>query len=506
MTLIGNRRPSADRPPSASYQEILSSTAWIGGSSVINVGIGVIRTKAMAMLLGPAGFGLMGMLTSIADLTRSIAEMGLNSAGVRQIAEASSSGDRDRIARTVAVLRLTALGLGTVGAAMLLTLAAPVANLTFGDYVHTSAVALVSLAVFFRLVSDAQGALLQGLRRVADVAKVNVLSALIGTVASVPLVYWLREEGVALALVIVAATAAAASWWYSRKLQIASPSSLTMTEAKQEVKALLSLGVALMVSGMLTMGAAYVVRLLLVQDHGLEDAGLYQAAWTLGGLCVGFVLQSMGTDFYPRLVGVAQDHEACNRLVDEQTRASVLLASAGVLATIALSPVLVSLLYSNQFREAAPALRWICLGMALRVLSWPMGFILVARGERGLFFATELAWTIVNLGLSWWLIQRYGAIGAGIAFFASYVFHLALLYPIVRRRTGFRWSPGTAMVGAGFLTACIAATVAFHFLPTAVAAILGSSIAAAAGCYSMRAFRALLRLPCTVSSGVDEKI
>ena len=88
-----------------SYGQILKSSALIGGSSVVGIGIGMIRTKAMALLLGPAGVGLMGLYSSIADLTQSVVGMGLNSSGVRQIAEAAGSGEAERIARTATVLR-----------------------------------------------------------------------------------------------------------------------------------------------------------------------------------------------------------------------------------------------------------------------------------------------------------------------------------------------------------------------------------------------------------------
>ena len=88
--------PQAIEPATAeknTYGQILKSSAIIGGSSVINIAIGIVRTKFMAVFLGPAGFGLMGLYGSIADLALSIAGMGVNSSGVRQIAEAVGSGD-----------------------------------------------------------------------------------------------------------------------------------------------------------------------------------------------------------------------------------------------------------------------------------------------------------------------------------------------------------------------------------------------------------------------------
>ena len=49
------------------------------------------------------------------------------------------------------------------------------------------------------------------------------------------------------------------------------------------------------------MGVAYVVRITVLRKVGIEATGLYQSAWTLGGLYVAFILQAMGADFYPRL-------------------------------------------------------------------------------------------------------------------------------------------------------------------------------------------------------------
>src|ERR1700737_2906987 len=178
------------------YGQILKSSALVGGSSVLNIAIGIVRTKTMALLLGPAGFGLFGLYGSIANLTQSLAGMGINSSGVRQIAEAVGSRDKPRIARTAAVLRRTSIVLGLLGAALLVLFSRQVSRLTFGGTERAAAVSLLSIAVFFSLVSGGQGALIQGMRRIADLAKMNVLGAFFGLCTSIPLVYFFREKGV----------------------------------------------------------------------------------------------------------------------------------------------------------------------------------------------------------------------------------------------------------------------------------------------------------------------
>ncbi len=280
------------------YGQILRSSAIVGGSTVLNVGIGIVRTKTMALLLGPAGFGLVGLYTSIITLTQSIAGMGVNSSGVRQIAEAVGSGDQDSVARTALVLRRSSLILGLLGAALLLVFSRQVATVTFGNTKQWGAVCLISLAVAFQLISAGQGALIQGMRRIGDLAKMNVIGALSGLVISVPVVYLLREKGIAVSLVLVAAMTIITSWWYSRKIQINSVR-LTHGEIRCEIGGLLKLGIAFMVSSLLVPGVAYFVRVILLHKAGLAATGMYQSAWTLGGLYVGFILQAMGTDFYP---------------------------------------------------------------------------------------------------------------------------------------------------------------------------------------------------------------
>ena len=149
----------------------------------------------MVLLLGTMGYGVMGFYMTISDLVRSIAGLGVNTSGVRQIAEAVGSGDAQRLARTVITLRRVAFYSGALGALLLLIFCKQVSRLTFGDEHHAGGVALLALAVFFGDVSAGQGALVQGMRRIADLAKMNVLGALYGTLFSIPIVYYYYRQG-----------------------------------------------------------------------------------------------------------------------------------------------------------------------------------------------------------------------------------------------------------------------------------------------------------------------
>jgi antigen flippase len=491
LTTVAIPAQAQQASPKHSHAQILKSTALIGGSSIVNIAFGIVRTKAMAVLLGPSGVGLMGLYSSIADLTQSLAGMGIQSSGVRQIAEAVGSGEQVRIARTATVLRRVAMFFGLLGALLLVVLSRPISTLTFGTDRYAAGVALLSAAVLFREVSIGQGALIQGMRRISDLARMTALGGLFGTLITIPVLYLLGEPGIVPSLVAVAGVSILTSWWYSRKIPIATPS-MTPSEVAREASGLLKLGFAFMASGFLTMGAAYAIRMIVLRMAGTEAAGLYQAAWALGGLYVGFVLQAMGADFYPRLTGVAKDHVECNRMVNEQAQISLLIAGPGVMATLIFAPLVIALFYSSEFRPAVSMLRWICLGMTLRVVAFPMGYIVLAKGAQKIFLCTEVAAAVVHVGLAWLLVTHFGANGASIAFFGLYAWHAAFIYVIVNRLTGFRWSASNFKLGMIFLPVTGLVFGGFILLPYWLAMASGMVLLFFSSIYSARTLLQLL--------------
>lgn len=469
----------------SSYGQILKSTALVGGSSGITILLGIVRTKFLAVLLGPSGVGLMGMYNSITEMATNLAGMGVRNSGVRQIAEAAGSGDNLRVARTTKTLRRISLVLGAAGALLLAGLSHPICRLTFQNTNHGLAVAALSITVFFAAVSRGQAALIQGLRRLRDLVKISVLGALWGTLLGIPIIWLGREAGIVPMLVAASAMTALTSWWYARRINVV-PVRVTWAESAREVRSLLGLGLALMACGLMNSVVFYLIRLLVSRQVGLEAVGYYTAAYTLSGIYVGFILQAMGTDFYPRLTGVAADNVKCNRLVNEQAEVSLLLAVPGVLFTLTLAPLVIHIFYSGRFDPAAEVLRWQVLGILGRVASWPMGFILLAKGNSKVFFWTEFASSVVHVALLWIGVRLWGVTGAGVAFFGLYIFYCGLMIWVSRRISGFRWSPANLRLAAWLFPSVAVVFLSTKSLPPMWAMGTGLAVSVICGVYCLR--------------------
>ncbi|MFM8719234.1 MAG: oligosaccharide flippase family protein, partial [Chthoniobacterales bacterium] len=99
----------------SSHREILKSSSIVGGAQAINYVIGLLRTKAVALLLGPSGVGLVGLYVSAIGLVGTFAQFGINESGVREVAAAAGTGNAERVAATAKTLRRVCWASGIFG-------------------------------------------------------------------------------------------------------------------------------------------------------------------------------------------------------------------------------------------------------------------------------------------------------------------------------------------------------------------------------------------------------
>jgi PST family polysaccharide transporter len=422
-----------------SYSQILKSSSLVGGAQLIRMAIGVVSTKFAALFIGPAGVGLLGAYQSISQLGIQFSGLGINQSGVREIAVAEGSGDQEAVCRAAAVLRRMCWLTGIAGTVGMFVLAEPISRLTFGDTEYASELLVLSVVVLITSVSQGQLALLQGLRRIADLVRAQIIGALAGAIGSIILYVSLGIKGIAFAVLATAVFNLSASWYAAQKLSVKA-ARISWLETFVGAKELLSLGTAFMLTGLATVATAYAARTIVVRSMGAESLGMYEAAYAISGYVLNFVLGAMSADFYPRLAGASSDHEEMVRIVNEQTEIGLLLAAPVVTALLALAPLIINLLYSAEFDAAVGLLRWFVMGCFLRVISWPMGFVQMAKGAKFWFVFSQLFSnifhiTFILIGMAW-----FGLEGAAAAFFAMYVLYVFGIRFIAGKLIGFSWS------------------------------------------------------------------
>lgn len=466
-----------------SYRQILRSTSIIGGASVINIAVGLLRIKVAAVLLGPAGVGLIGLLTNLAGTASAVAGLGVGIVGTRQIAEASGRNDDAAMAAARRALFWGTLVLALLGAAVFWALRGVLAVRMLGDASLAGDVGWLALVVGLTVAAASQTALLNGMRQIGDLARVSVLTALLSTVLGVgALMLWGRGGLMAFVIAGPLSSFLLGHVYVARLPKVQAPRT-PLPVLVGQWRILARLGAAFMVAGLAGTLGQLLVRTLVQRQLGADALGYFQAASTISMTYIGFVLTAMSTDYYPRLTAAIHDHAAVNRMVNEQTEVALLLAGPVFLAMMGLAPWVIELLYSRSFHAAADVLRWQVLGDILKVASWPLGFIILAAGDGRTFMLTEILGFGVFVLLTWLGLPIVGVIGTGMAFLGMYVVYLPVVCWLARRKTGFRWA-ATVWLPLAWLMFGAMAVLATAQWTALAGALAGLIMSAGFGLYS----------------------
>lgn len=349
--------------------------------------------------------------------------------------------------------------LASVGALVVWSLREVIAVHVLGRAEHASIIGWLAFGVALSVAGASQGALIQGMRRIGDMARLSVYGSILNTIFGLGLLWQWQQAG----LVAYALTGPLVSFllahWYVVRLPKLVTEDISIQELAAQWHALLRLGIPFMGAALVGTLVELWIRVEVGNTLGAASLGHFQAAWTISMQYIGFVLAAMGADYYPRLTGLIHDHKAATHLVNEQTEIALLLSAPVFIAMIGLTPWVIHLLYSAAFLPAVEVLRWQILGDVLKVVSWPLGFVILAAGAGKTFFWTESLVLLLMGGLIAGLLPVFGLKITGIAFLVCYVVLLPIVYILALRRIEFQWQINVVRLFLSIFVTCVAVSI-----------------------------------------------
>lgn len=423
----------------SSYRSIFKATSLFGGVQIYQILIQIIKSKFVAVLLGPAGVGVMGLYQSGLQLVQQLSSMGLAQSAVRDVSEANGTNDVQRIAKTVTVVRKLVWVTGLLGLIVVACCSPLLSKASFGNNDYTIPFIVLSITLLLDQLSAGQKVVLQGMRRLKDLAKCTAFGVTFGLITSVPLYYWLGIDGIVPTLILNSACSLTLSWLYSRKIEIEKVQ-VTPKQTFEQGKQMLVMGVSMSLSGIFSTVVAYVLRSFIQGNGGVEQVGLFQAGFVIMTTYVGMVMNAIGTDYYPRLAAINKDNFKCREAVSQQGEIGTMILGPMLTFCLVFMPFILQILYSDNFLAANEYVTWACLGMMLRFGAWVISYLFVAKAESKLFVKVELSANVYYLVFSLLGYKYLGLTGLGLAFALEYVAYFLQCYFIARKKYDFRFS------------------------------------------------------------------
>ena len=403
----------------------MKAMGLFGGVQIAGILCSIIRTKLVAMWIGPVGVGLFGLFNNALEMISTGTNLGIRSSSVRDISQALTGRNPELFSRMVTVVRKWSMWLGLAGALVTLTLAPLLSQLTFGDSTHIWGFVALSVAVLLQALTNGEYAILQGTARLKRLASVTLWGTVVGLAVSIPLFYWLRERSILPSILAYAAALALFAWVFRNRDYPAV--AMNRRETFDMGKGFVQLGIFMTLGNFAGILASYAFNSWLNVNAGTEAVGFYQAGYTLINKYTGLILTALGMEYYPRLARVADSRIRLRAFVSQEINLAIAVMAPVVALFILLRELIVWILYTPEFNVIFTFVSWGMIGTVLRTLSWCLAFTILAKGDGKTYLWTEVASAVINLVLNIVFYRWWGLTGLGVAFLVSYLLYTLII-------------------------------------------------------------------------------
>lgn len=418
-----------------SYNSIFKATSVFGGVQIFQIFIQILRSKVVAILLGPAGIGVLGVLNVTVNFIGNITNFGLGTSAIQEIAEANEKDQRKLLIEKYNVLNKLVWYTGGLGMIISIGFSPLLSKLTFGNDHYTYAFAWLSISLLFNQLTSGKLVVLQALRKLKLLAKANLLGSISGLIIAFPLFYYFRNDGIVFSIIVYSIVSYFSAWYFTKSIPM-QPLQISFNDTLIKGKKMLSLGFVLGISGLVTVFSNYLINIFIVKFGNVEQLGLYTAGIAITTNYTGLIFTAIATDYHPRLAALANNN-LVKRAVNQQAEIALLILTPLILIFLVYGDFCIQLLYSKDFLSIKHMINFVLLGTFFKLFSWAISFTFVARGKVKLFFWNEL---IANVYVFVFGILGYyffGLIGLGYSFLISYILYSIQVYYLANRYFNF---------------------------------------------------------------------
>ena len=420
------------------YGQVLKYTGIFGGVQGLNVIVSLVRNKLAAILLGPAGMGLVSLFNVTVAFISQATGFGISMSAVRHISELTESGDEAQRAYYIKVVRAWSLLAALLGVLVCVAIGPFLSSNTFAWGNHTLHFILLAPAVGMIAVTAGETAILKGTRQLKPLVVVQTFTILATLILTVPAYYFFGQAGIVPVIVLMALVTLLFTVNYSWRLY---PLQLSGSKGiLGDGMEMIRLGVAFTLAGIVGAGSEMLIRSWLNLQGDLDAVGLYNAGYMITVTYASMVFSAMEADYFPRLSAVNGDVAATNETVNKQTEVTLLIIAPMLVGMIVLLPVLTPLLLSEKFMPIVAMTQVAALGMLFKAITLPTAYITLARGYSLIYLSLETAYFIVFVLLVMYGYRHWGLLGTGIAITAANVFDFFMIHTVAYFRYGYKMS------------------------------------------------------------------
>jgi PST family polysaccharide transporter len=379
----------------------------------------VIVNKLVVVCLGPSGLLFLGNLKNIYTILQQICGAGV----YEGIVKYTSGEYRNRVSQVLQA-GFSLMIIGLVIAALLFGFFSSyifeLLNLTQDE---SSLKIWLSLGVALSLICFVFHNLLQsffhGKMEYKMVVLTSAISVMLTLILSVLLIYFFGKKGVVASVLLPSVLSFLSYLFFTKStsqfLKIFKKSTFDIVM----IKPLISYTLMSVLAAIVFPSVLLFIRFFLTINTGLEMASYWEGYSKLSIFISGLAISSISLYYLPKLSQTSTSLEI-RSVVLWGLKFILFIAVPSLVMLYFFGSRLIPLLYSDAFLSAFFLLKWELLGTALKLFSFAISFLMIAKKMTKTFVVSETFSGIFFLLLSLFLIKHIGVEGASMAYAGTY--------------------------------------------------------------------------------------
>lgn len=410
---------------------LASTSFWSALATILRLGALLVIAKIMAATGGPTAVAMLGQFQSFLIIVMSFSGMLFRTGVVKYSAEFRE--DSSTLVKLLATAVRLAGVLVLIEAIVLIMFHQEMAPWLLNDANMAPLFLMVVIALPFFSANGISLGLLNGLGYTKHFLLINAGTAVINLLAIAVIVYvWGVDKALYGLLVGPALMGLIATVFLIGKrkavlLQAFSNALNAMWVSNLGRFALMSLVMALV-----TPIVQIAVRNELAEQYGWKEVGYWQAVWQISNAYLAVITAGFTVYYLPKLSRLKEVEAIGNEMRKYYKTALPIVLFLSIIVYLLRDYILI-ILYSSEFKPAADLFAWQLAGDMVKVISWVMAYMLIAKSMTKLTIGSEVVFGLLIYLGNLWLIPHFGIQSPVIVYFFVYLLHAIFCWYVVGR-------------------------------------------------------------------------
>ena len=404
---------------SSEFVTALSTSSF---TTAVQISVGLIVNKILAITIGPSGIALMGQFTSFKDLTTNLANGSFGQGVTKYIADEDVSNPH-----VLATSNLFTLCCSSCLGLVVSFCSEGLSQLLFQTEEFGRIILLFGLTLPLYALNNLVLAAVNGYRSYNVLAKLKLVNSLVSLVVSTSLAWVFLLKGALLAQAINTSLVFLASVLLVRKSWRRFLSFDFSGFDSSILKKLLAFTIMAISASLLKPSVQLFIRSYILDHVGTLEAGIWEGTKRISDYYTQVVTVALSVYYLPKLSSI-QSGVLLRREIWTGLKLTLPVVALLGGAIYGCRQWIVVLLFSHDFIAIADVIGIQIVGDVIMVASFIIGYIMISKALVRLFVLTNLFFAVTRVGLSLYLLEVFGLPGV---FYANVINYLLFLFFMV---------------------------------------------------------------------------